>query len=41
MRGEGKHPLKLLGYCLMSNHFRLLLSPDKADDLSRFMQWLK
>jgi putative transposase len=35
-----KHPVKLLGYCLMSNHFHLLLSPDQADDLSKFMQWL-
>lgn len=34
-----KHPVKLLGYCLMSNHFHLLLSPEKADDLSKFMQW--
>lgn len=35
-----KHPLKLFGYCLMPNHFHLLLSPEKGDDLSRFMQWL-
>jgi REP-associated tyrosine transposase len=35
-----KHPVKLMAYCLMSNHFHLLLSPEKADDLSKFMQWL-
>jgi len=35
-----KYPVKLFGYCLTSNHFHLLLSPDKADDLSKFMQWL-
>jgi putative transposase len=35
-----KYPVKLLSYCLMSNHFHLLLSPGKADDLSKFMQWL-
>jgi putative transposase len=35
-----KHPVKLLGYCLMSNHFHLLLSPVQADDLSKYMQWL-
>ncbi|KAF0221546.1 MAG: hypothetical protein FD174_315 [Geobacteraceae bacterium] len=34
-----KHPVKLMGYCLMPNHFHLLLSPEKADDLSKFMQW--
>ena len=37
---KGKHPIKLLGYCLMSNHFHLLLSPKKAEDLSKYMQWL-
>src|SRR5689334_4158303 len=35
-----KQPIKLLGYCLMTNHFHLLLSPEKADNLSKFMQWL-
>ena len=35
-----KFPVKLLGYCLMSNHFHLLLSPEQADDLSKYMQWL-
>lgn len=35
-----KHPVKLLGYCLMTNRFHLLLSPEKAEDLSKYMQWL-
>ncbi len=35
-----RHPVKLFSYCLMPNHFHLLLAPEKADQLSRFMQWL-
>lgn len=37
---KDKHPVKLTAYCLMSNHFHLLLSPEKAEHLSSFMQWL-
>jgi len=33
-------PMRLVGYCLMSNHFHLLLWPHKDGDLSRWMQWL-
>ena len=35
-----KYPIQLFGYCLMPNHFHLLLSPECASDLSKFMQWL-
>lgn len=30
----------ILAYCLMTNHFHLLLQPSRADDLSKWMQWL-
>lgn len=33
-------PMRIVGYCLMSNHFHLVLWPHKDGDLSRFMQWL-
>ena len=33
-------PLDLLGYCLMPNHFHLVLRPRKDGDLGRWMQWL-
>ena len=33
-------PMRLLGYCLMPNHFHLVLWPRKDGDLSRWMQWL-
>ena len=33
-------PMGLLGYCLMPNHFHLVLRPNADGDLSRWMQWL-
>ena len=40
--GEAKarHPVKIFSYCLMPNHFHLLLQADAGAELSRFMQWL-
>jgi putative transposase len=32
--------IRLCGYCLMPNHFHLVLFPAKNGQLSRFMQWL-
>ena len=34
-----RHPVKVLAWCIMPNHFHLLVSPERADDLSRWMQW--
>src|SRR5579864_3129721 len=33
-------PMRLLAYCLMPNHFHLLVWPRKDRALSRWMQWL-
>jgi putative transposase len=33
-------PMRVLGYCLMPNHFHLVLWPKADGDLSRWMQWL-
>ena len=33
-------PVRLLGYCLMPNHFHLALWPHHDGDLSRWMHWL-
>lgn len=33
-------PLRVLGYCLMPNHFHLVLWPFEDGELSRWMQWL-
>lgn len=35
-----KVPMRLTGYCLMTDHFNLLLRPHEDGDLSRWMQWL-
>lgn len=35
-----RRPLRVLGLCLMPNHFHLLLWPHADGDLSRWMQWL-
>jgi putative transposase len=42
LMGEAKkrHMVKVHAYCLMPNHFHLLLKPEQGDELSRWMQWL-
>ena len=35
-----KVPMRLVGHCLMTNHFHLILRPHEDGDLSRWMQWL-
>ena len=32
-------PMRLIAYCLMTNHFHLVLRPFADGDLSRWMQW--
>jgi putative transposase len=36
----GKVPMRVLAYCLMPNHFHLVLWPTGDGDLSRWVQWL-
>jgi putative transposase len=33
-------PMRVLAFCLMPNHFHLVLWPREDGDLGRFMQWL-
>ena len=33
-------PMRVLGYCLMPNHWHLVLWPNGDDDLSDYMHWL-
>jgi putative transposase len=35
-----RHAMRLLAYCVMPNHFHLVLWPLADGDLSRFMRWL-
>lgn len=39
-RACARIPMRLLGYCLMPNHFHLALWPIGDHDVSRWMQWL-
>ena len=40
VEGRERYPVKLLAWCLMPNHFHLLVSPERGEDLSRWMQWV-
>ena len=35
-----KFAVRLLAWCLMPNHFHLLVQPEQADQLNKMMQWL-
>jgi putative transposase len=35
-----KHPIRILGYCLMPNHWHFLLWPDADGQLTDFLRWL-
>jgi putative transposase len=35
---KGRYPFALFGYCLMSNHFHLLLRPGPGQSISRILQ---
>jgi putative transposase len=39
-RTRSRYPFRLLGYCLMSNHFHLLVRPDAGQSISRILQSL-
>jgi putative transposase len=36
----GRMPMRVLGYCLLPDHFHLVIWPKLDGDLSRWMQWL-
>src|SRR5260370_29923074 len=35
-----RHPIRVLGYCLMPTHWHLVLWPDAEGELSSFLRWL-
>lgn len=37
---KDRHHVKVFAYCLMPNHFHMVLQPGQADELSKCMQWL-
>jgi putative transposase len=40
LEAKTRVPMRILAYCLMPNHWHLLLWPLRDGDLSRFVQWL-
>jgi putative transposase len=38
--GVERYGMRLLAYCLMPNHFHLVLYPKKDGDVQKFMQWV-
>jgi putative transposase len=36
----GRVPMRIIGYCLMPNHFHCVLWPPGNDDMARWMDWL-
>ena len=39
-QGQAAVPIRLLGFCLMPNHWHLVLWPHADGDLSRFVGWV-
>jgi putative transposase len=39
-RAQRRVPMALFGYCLMPNHYHLVLRPPADEHLSQFMHWL-
>jgi putative transposase len=39
-RTKERYPFRLFGYCLMTNHFHLLLQPEAGQSISRILQSL-
>jgi putative transposase len=35
-----KHPIRILGYCLMPNHWHFVLWPKGDRDITDFLRWL-
>ena len=37
---KSKHSIKIFAYCLMPNHFHMVVLPTQAKELGKLMQWL-
>ena len=40
MEALDKHPIRVLGYCMMPNHWHFILWPKAAGELTAFLRWL-
>jgi putative transposase len=39
-QGLIRHPARLVSYCILSNHWHLVVGPNSIKDLSRLMHWV-
>jgi len=39
-KAKERYFVKIFAYCVMPNHFHMVLMPHRAEDLSRWLQWL-
>jgi putative transposase len=39
-RAHQRHPIRLFAYCIMPNHWHLVLGPQEDGDLTAFVRWL-
>ncbi|TVQ26237.1 MAG: transposase [Spirochaetaceae bacterium] len=39
-RAKRKYNFRVINICIMSNHFHLMIEPDRTESLSRIMQWI-
>ena len=39
-KAKNKYDMRIIAYCLMPNHFHLVLHPRHDGDMSKFMQWI-
>ena len=37
---QQRFQIRILAYCIMPNHWHLVVWPRSTDELSRFMKWL-
>jgi REP-associated tyrosine transposase len=35
-----RHPIRILSYCVMSNHWHFVVSPEEDGQLTKFFRWL-
>lgn len=40
MEAKREHPMHILAYCLMPNHWHIVLRPPGDENLPRFMRWI-
>jgi putative transposase len=39
--GKRRYPIRIYSYCLLANHFHVLISPRKENAVSAYMQWVE